>query len=39
MLLDPEADMEEWEQEVFAPNLTTAALPALWGKPYMLLQN
>jgi hypothetical protein len=24
MLLDPEAEMEEWEQEVFAPNLTTA---------------
>lgn len=24
MLQDPDAEMEEWEQEVFAPNLSTA---------------
>ncbi|GAB4379708.1 MAG: hypothetical protein Kow00121_34380 [Elainellaceae cyanobacterium] len=24
MLQDPDAEMEEWEQEVFAPDLTTA---------------
>ena len=24
MLQDPEAEMEEWEQEVFAPDLATA---------------